>query len=198
MENIHFWKKPAPKGYIISNKVPFEVKDTGEIQSVKMEDEQAAGKVILNKIDKDSGKPMKGVEFALCDRKGNVLETLVTDSAGHAESQTYPIAVFKDGTYQKAITYILKETKTLDGYRLDETEHKITFEYVDDKTPVVEYQVELTNEKEPESQPGTPDSPASVSTPKTGDDTNIWLFVLAMVLSAVGVTALVIVKKRNK
>lgn len=81
---------------------------------------------------------------------------------------------------------------------MDETEHKITFEYVDDKTPVVEYQVELTNEKEPESQPGTPDSPASVSTPKTGDDTNIWLFVLAMVLSAVGVTALVIVKKRNK
>lgn len=194
-------EEAAPKGYIISNKVPFEVKDTGEIQSVKMEDEQAAGKVILNKIDKDSGKPMKGVEFALCDRKGNVLETLVTDSAGHAESQTYPIAVFKDGTYQKAITYILKETKTLDGYRLDETEHKITFEYVDDKTPVVEYQVELTNEKEPESQPGTPgtpDSPASVSTPKTGDDTNIWLFVLAMVLSAVGVTALVIVKKRNK
>lgn len=166
-----------------------------------MEDEQAAGKVILNKIDKDSGKPMKGVEFALCDSEGNVLETLVTDSAGHAESKTYPIATFKAGTYEKAITYILKETKTLDGYRLNETEHKITFEYVDDKTPVVEYQVELTNEKEPESQPGTPETPGnptSVSTPKTGDDTNIWLFVLAMVLSAVGVAALVIVKKRNK
>ena len=54
---------------------------------------------------------MKGVEFALCDSKGKVLETLVTDSAGHAESKNYPIATFKNGQYKKAITYILKETK---------------------------------------------------------------------------------------
>ena len=190
-------EEAAPRGYIISNKVPFEVKDTGELQSVKMEDEQAAGKIILNKTDKDSGKPMKGVEFALCDSKGKVLETLVTDSAGHAESKTYPIATFKDGTYEKAITYILKETKTLDGYKLDETEHKITFEYVDDKTPVVEYQMELTNEKETESQPGTPDNPTSVNTPKTGDDTNIWIFILAMLLSAGGIATFIIMKKRK-
>ena len=37
---------------------------------------------------------MKGVEFALCDSKGKVLETLVTDSAGHAESKNYPIGSF--------------------------------------------------------------------------------------------------------
>ena len=61
-----------------------------------MEDEQAMGKVILNKTDKDTKKPMKGVEFALCDSKGKVLETLVTDSAGHAESKNYPIATFKN------------------------------------------------------------------------------------------------------
>ena len=44
---------------------------------------------------------MKGVEFALCDSKGKVLETLVTDSAGHAESKNYPIATFKNGQYKK-------------------------------------------------------------------------------------------------
>lgn len=115
-----------------------------------MEDEQAMGKVILNKTDKDTKKPMKGVEFALCDSKGKVLETLVTDSAGHAESKNYPIATFKNGQYKKAITYILKETKTLDGYQLDETEHKIQFEYVNDRTPVIEYTLDLTNEKAPE------------------------------------------------
>lgn len=47
----------------------------------KWKNEQAMGKVILNKTDKDTKKPMKGVEFALCDSKGKVLETLVTDSA---------------------------------------------------------------------------------------------------------------------
>ena len=205
-------EEAAPKGYIISNKVPFEVKDTGEIQSVKMEDEQAAGKVILNKIDKDSGKPMKGVEFALCDRKGNVLETLVTDSAGHAESQTYPIAVFKDGTYQKAITYILKETKTLDGYQLDETEHKIQFEYVNDRTPVIEYTLDLTNEKAPEkdtpetseNQGGsTPvshssDATSVSSSPKTGDNTNIAIFVLALAVSAGCLGGVVAVRRKRK
>ena len=102
------------------------------------------------KTDKDTKKPMKGVEFALCDSKGKVLETLVTDSAGHAESKNYPIAIFKNGQYKKAITYILKETKTLDGYQLDETEHKIQFEYVNDRTPVIEYTLDLTNEKAPQ------------------------------------------------
>lgn len=68
-----------------------------------MEDEQAMGKVILNKTDKDTKKPMKGVEFTLCDSKGKVLETLVIN---HAESKNYPIATFKNGQYKKAITYI--------------------------------------------------------------------------------------------
>ena len=194
-------EETAPKGYIISSKVPFEVKDTGEIQSVKMEDAQAMGKIILNKTDKDTKKPMKGVEFALCDSKGKVLETLVTDSAGHAESGEYPIASFKDGKYKEAIVYILKETKTLDGYKLDETEHKVDFEYVDDHTPVVEYTLDLTNEKLPEeNQPGTPDTPnntTSVNSPKTGDDTNIWLFVAAMVVSAGGMIVLLVKRKRK-
>lgn len=195
-------EESAPKGYLVSQKVPFEVKDTGEIQSVKMEDDQAMGKVILNKTDKDTKKAMKGVEFILYDSKGKALETLVTDSAGHAESKEYPIAVFKDGTYEKALVYTLKETKTLAGYQLDGTEHEITFDYIDDRTPVVEYKMELTNEKLPEEEPqnpGTPGNPStSVNAPKTGDETNIWLFVAAMAVSAGGVGLLTWWKKKRK
>lgn len=40
----------------MANKVTFEVKDTGDVQGAKMEDEQAMGKVILNKTDKDTKK----------------------------------------------------------------------------------------------------------------------------------------------
>ena len=205
-------EETAPKGYIVANKVTFEIKDTGDIQGAKMEDEQAMGKVILNKTDKDTKKPMKGVEFALCDSKGKVLETLVTDSAGHAESKNYPIATFKNGQYKKAITYILKETKTLDGYQLDETEHKIQFEYVNDRTPVIEYTLDLTNKKAPEkdtpetsenqgvSTPGSHGSDAtSVSnSPKTGDNTNIAIFVLALAVSAGCLGTVVTVKRKRK
>ncbi len=73
----------------------------------------------------------------------------------------------------------------------DETEHKIQFEYVNDRTPVIEYTLDLTNKKAPEkdtpgtsenqgvSTPGSHGSDAtSVSnSPKTGDNTNIAIFV---------------------
>lgn len=205
-------EETAPKGYIVANKVTFEVKDTGDVQGAKMEDEQAMGKVILNKTDKDTKKPMKGVEFALCDSKGKVLETLVTDSAGHAESKNYPIATFKNGQYKKAITYILKETKTLDGYQLDETEHKIQFEYVNDRTPVIEYTLDLTNKKAPEKDTPETSENQGVSTsgshgsdatsvsnsPKTGDNTNIAIFVLVLAVSAGCLGTVVTVKRKRK
>ena len=35
-----------------------------------MKDDTAKGKVILNKTDKSSGEPLKGVEFELRDSKG--------------------------------------------------------------------------------------------------------------------------------
>ncbi|WP_347007816.1 SpaA isopeptide-forming pilin-related protein, partial [Dorea longicatena] len=120
-------EEQAPKGYLLTADVTFEVKDTGEIQKVAMKDDTAKGKVILNKTDKSSGEPLKGVEFELRDSKGKVLETLKTDAAGHAESKLYEIATFKNGKYDTAIKYYLVETKTLDGYTLDQTKHEVTF-----------------------------------------------------------------------
>ena len=55
-------EEQAPKGYLLTADVTFEVKDTGEIQKVAMKDDTAKGKVILNKADKSSGEPLKGVE----------------------------------------------------------------------------------------------------------------------------------------
>ena len=55
--------------------------------------------------------------------------------AGHAESKLYEIAAFKNGKYDTAIKYYLVETKTLDGYTLDQTKHEVTFAYANDSTP---------------------------------------------------------------
>jgi len=158
------------------------------------------GKIILNKTDKDTQKPMQGVEFTIYDSRGKELETLVTDSAGHAESKEYPIAAFKSGKYGKQLTYTVKETKTLEGYKMDETEHKVKFEYVDDKTPVIEYTLDVTNEKIPEPDtPTTPDTPnTTTSIPKTGDESNIGLLLLLMGISAGGAGLLFWKKKRRK
>ena len=197
-------EEQAPKGYLLTSDVTFEVKDTGEIQKVAMKDDTAKGKVILNKTDKSSGEPLKGVEFELRDSKGKVLETLKTDAAGHAESKLYEIATFKNGKYDTAIKYYLVETKTLDGYTLDQTKHEVTFAYADDSTPVVEVTFNLTNEKpEVPETPNTPDTPQSheetkvSNAPKTGDSTNIWLPILLLVISTGGMAGLYISRKRK-
>ena len=198
-------EEQAPKGFILTSDVTFEVKDTAEIQKVAMKDDTAKGKVILNKTDKTSGEPLKGVEFELRDSKGKVLETLKTDAAGHAESKLYEIATFKNGKYDAAIKYYLVETKTLDGYTLDQTKHEVTFAYADDSTPVVEVTFNLTNEKpEVPETPATPDTPQSheetkvSDAPKTGDTTNLWLPILLLLMSAGGMTGLYIAKKKNR
>lgn len=197
-------EEQAPKGYLLTSDVTFEVKDTGEIQKVAMKDDTAKGKVILNKADKSSGEPLKGVGFELRDSKGKVLETLKTDAAGHAESKLYEIATFKNGKYDTAIKYYLVETKTLDGYTLDQTKHEVTFAYADDSTPVVEVTFNLTNEKpEVPETPNTPDTPQSheetkvSNAPKTGDSTNIWLPILLLVISTGGMAGLYICRKRK-
>ena len=196
-------EEQAPKGYLLTSDVTFEVKDTGEIQKVVMKDDTAKGKVILNKTDKSSGEPLKGVEFEFRDSKGKVLETLKTDAAGHAESKLYEIAAFKNGKYDTAIKYYLVETKTLDGYTLDQTKHEVTFAYADDSTPVVEVTFNLTNEKpEVPETPSTPDVPQSheetkvSDAPKTGDNTNIWLPILLLLISTGGMAGLYISRKK--
>ena len=197
-------EEQAPKGYLLTSDVTFEVTDTGEVQKVAMKDDTAKGKVILNKTDKSSGEPLKGVEFELRDSKGKVLETLKTDAAGHAESELYEIATFKNGKYDTAIKYYLVETKTLDGYTLDQTKHEVTFAYANDSTPVVEVTFNLTNEKpEVPETPNTPDTPQSheetkvSNAPKTGDSTNIWLPILLLVISTGGMAGLYICRKRK-
>lgn len=192
-------EEQAPKGFILTADVSFEVKDTGEIQTVVMKDDTAKGKVILNKTDKETGEPLKGVEFELRDSKGKVLETLKTDAAGHAESSLYEIAEYKDGKFAGEKKYYLVETKTLDGYTLDETEHEVVFAYKDDSTPIVEATFDLTNDKPevPQTTEGTPGTP-SVGNPKTGDETNLWIPVVLLAVSVSGIAGLLAARRKRK
>lgn len=192
-------EEQAPKGFILTADVSFEVKDTGEIQTVVMKDDTAKGKVILNKTDKETGEPLKGVEFELRDSKGKVLATLKTDAAGHAESSLYEIADYKDGKFVGEKKYYLVETKTLDGYTLDKTEHEVVFAYKDDSTPIVEVIFDLTNDKPevPQTTEGTPGTP-SAGNPKTGDETNLWLPVVLLAVSVSGIAGLLAARRKRK
>ena len=124
------------------------------------------------------------------------LEKLVTDAAGHAESGLYEIATYKNGEFGDPIKYYLVETKALDGYTLDSTQHEIVFEYVDQNTPVIEVTKDLTNK---EAEPGQPGNPGNLgSNPKTGDETNLWLPIVLMIGAASMIAGILFGSKKKK
>lgn len=184
-------EEQAPNGYVVAEEITFEVADTAEIQKVAMKDDTAKGRLIIEKTDKDTGAALKDAEFELRDADGKVVETMTTDENGHATSGLLAIGTYKDGKFDKTATYYLVETKAPEGYQLDEIKHEVTFTYVDDKTPVIEVIQKVTNEKLPEDTP-------SASNPKTGDDTNLWIPALCLILSAGGLIGMSVASRRKK
>ena len=159
-------EESAPYGYKVASDVTFEVKETAEIQKVSMKDEQAVGKIVIEKTDKVTGKLIEGVVFEVRDKDGKVLDTLTTDKNGHAESKELPICTYnEDGSFKEDIHYTVVETKAADGYILDETAHDVTLRYDDNAPDVVVTTLKLIN------------VPTEPKLPQTGDNANPLLYL---------------------
>lgn len=178
-------EETAPYGYKIANDVAFTVEDTGKVQKVSMKDELVNGKIVINKTDEYTKKGIAGVEFEIRDADGKVIETLLTDKDGHAESKELPIATFKDGNFVADIKYYVVETKAAEGYILDSTAHEVVLQYDDDAPECVVYTLDLTNK------------PTEPKLPQTGDNYNPWLYAgIGMAGLALGLFAFF--KKRKE
>ena len=176
-------EETAPYGYKKAVDVEFEVSETGIVQRVTMKDEQVVGKIIIDKKDEKTKHAIAGVEFEIRDKDGNLIEKLVTDENGHAESKELNICTYnEDGSFKEAIHYYVVETKAAKGYVLNDEVREVVFEYEGDAPQVVEYHMEITNEP-------------IVEVPKTGDHTNPWAYLIAIMGSALLVT---LVSKKRK
>ena len=154
----------APFGYTIATDIAFSVLETGELQQVVMKDEVAVGRIIIHKTDAETKKELAGAKFEIRDKAGNVIETLITDKNGKAESKELEIASFKDGKYETAINYDVVEVEAPKGYLLDETVKEVRFDYKDGSTKVIEYTLGVKNK------------PSGEKLPQTGDDYNPWIY----------------------
>lgn len=186
--NYRLREETAPDGYVVAEEVPFTVEDTGEIQTVKMEDERVKGKLRIRKVDSENKAPLEGVTFELKNKvTGKVVAELTTDKEGKAESGLLPVGQYKNGKMKEPIVYILQEKKPLEGYE-DGKEEEIVFSIEDGDIPVIELEREIENTR----LPGIPYSP------QTGDDTNIVGPLVIAILSLAGIIILALrMKRRN-
>ena len=91
----------------------------------------------IKKVDSiDNLKTLEGVKFDLLDEKNNVIKHLVTDEKGQIEVKNLDKGI-----------YLLRETKTIDGYNLDNTIYEIEIK------PGKVFDITLENEKIPKLEP---------------------------------------------
>lgn len=139
------------------------------------------GQLIIKKTDAEDQTPLANVEFELKNKETEeVVGKLTTDKDGVATSELLPIATYEDGKVVGPITYVLSETKPLEGYEEHTETYEITFSYVDAKTKVIEVVKEIQNKKLPQ----TPEKPEDV---KTGDNTMLLLPIGIAVGAAFGI-----------
>lgn len=91
----------APKGYVRAEEITFTVTNEKVDQEVNMFDAQ----VKVTKTDALTGDAVKGAEFTVFDKDGNIVDKWITDGTAHAVSGL-----------DAGKEYIIKETKTPEGY----------------------------------------------------------------------------------
>lgn len=166
--------KPAD-GYVTAESITFTVENTAEIQKQEMKDDVT--KVLISKQD-IAGKELPGAKLTILDADGKTVESWTSTEEAHY-IEMLPIG-----------KYTLREETAPEGYLVAKD---VEFEVKD--TAEVQKVVMVDEEKPKESTPegGKPSKDA----PKTGDNTNLllWLIVLGMSLSGVVVLGRKIKKK---
>ena len=94
-------EETAPEGYVRAEEITFTVTSEKVDQEVNMFDAQ----VKVTKTDALTGDAVKGAEFTVFDKDGNIVDKWTTDGTAHAVSGL-----------DAGKEYIIKETKTPEGY----------------------------------------------------------------------------------
>ncbi|HPX93435.1 MAG TPA: SpaA isopeptide-forming pilin-related protein [Bacillota bacterium] len=124
---------PAP--YLLDTQVRQAVLRRSQTVTLALQNDRAQGRLSLNKTCSLTGKPLEGVVFEIRDRAGGLIDCLITDQDGLAESGALPL-----GSYQ------LIEREAAKGYLADERPKTFDLAYEDMVTPLVSVHLGLDNQ----------------------------------------------------
>ena len=138
------------------------------VEIQKVKMEDDVTKVEISKTDITGKKELPGAKLTILDSEGKVVESWVSSDKPHY-IEKLPIG-----------TYTLREEQAPDGYLVAED---ITFEVKD--TAEIQ-KVIMKDEAKP------------TDVPKTGDETNLWIPVILMLLSAAGLAGFAVSRRKKK
>lgn len=141
----------APKGYLLGGEdLKFQItEDSGwdHPLTIRYADENAMGRIAVQKLEKDSGKPIGEVLFEIRAaedivtpdgtirmKKGELADTVTT---GDGETFSDPLFLGK---------YLVREVRQKEGYALAEKEYPVQLEYEGQTEAVVTENVKIYNE----------------------------------------------------
>lgn len=198
----------AVEGYVRSQEEKtIEVKD--KRVSVAYFNDRVHGYVEITKLTSDTKTPMANVSYEVLDQEKKVIEEIKTDMEGIAVTKKMPIGVYKNGKMEP-LTYYIKEKETVEGYKKDDKEYDIKFDYLDDTNPLVYISLSIpgfsTDKNKAETQNAetqtTETSAVSktegVMNPKTGLQSYTLWYLMGGVICIVAAGSVLVMKKRKR
>ena len=162
-------------GYVTAESITFTVEDSSKAQKIEMKDDVTKVKISKQDI---AGKELPGAKLTILDQDGKVVESWTSTEKAHY-IEMLPIG-----------KYTLREETAPDGYLVAKD---VEFEVKD--TSVVQH-VTMVDEEKPAEK--TPEGGKPVSdSPKTGDNTNLWLWFMLLGIGATGTGALAFMRKKK-
>ena len=163
--NYYIKETKTPEGYIgTDEKIEVSVKENNSVYSYEIENTRIKGTVEIKKVD-ENGNPLKGAEFTLYNKEGKEVSKSISD-----ENR---IVRFEAVDYGK---YILKETKSPEGYIKDDTEVEVVID--SSKTQVFTFKNVKMKEAVNNGNIDNNNSLGKGNLPSTGDVFDIRLFIL--------------------
>lgn len=129
----------ASNGYVINKekkkiKIDDNIKMNGPYFDVDIFNDKPKGKITINKTDEEKNI-LSGVEIGLFDKDYKQINTLITKDKDNYFSDL------------ELGTYYIKELNTIEGYKLYDEYIKVDLSYIDDKTHIVNKDVDIINSK---------------------------------------------------
>ena len=167
-ETYTLTEKISPSGFATAKSIEFKVNEDGSVTKIIMKDDIT--RISVEKVDEDN-KPLKDCHLQIKDEDGKVIEEWVTDGTAHV----------LEGKLSVGKTYILHESKALDGYDIADDIKFTVKDTADVQTIIMVDKYKGDVKISTPDQPSTEDETQNNGSVQTGQTATVMILAIIMV-----------------